>query len=127
LQRRSCRTRDIHRRHGEICGLQTTLAQLTERFPDRGKIEGSETETNYTSEVFEPYILTGNKKEDLIGKKMEGEFYDYKRKKDEKWLQDFYYHYDVFALHIPSFAIFDALYPCTFVPIEGNETSAESN
>jgi hypothetical protein len=52
---------------------------------------------------------------------------DCERKNDEKWLQDFYYHYDVFALHMPSFKMFDERYKCEFVPLPANETPAESH
>jgi hypothetical protein len=44
------------------------------------------------------------------------------QKNDETWLQDFYYHYDVFALHMPTFKKFDERYKCEFVPIGTDET-----
>ncbi|MDR2371926.1 MAG: hypothetical protein LBD60_02140 [Puniceicoccales bacterium] len=85
---------------------RTALARLTEEFPDRSrKVARSETGTGYSVG-----ILGG----------------EVPRKNDETWLKDFYYHYDVFALHMPSFKTFDERYPCEFVPIPTDETSAAS-
>jgi hypothetical protein len=83
------------------------LQQLTERFPDKNKkVKGSETDTGYKVRIRQ---------------------FDVPRKNDETWLQDLYYHYDVFALHMPSFAAFDERYKCEFVPLQAAETPAESN
>jgi hypothetical protein len=86
---------------------RTALAQLTERFPDRDKVEGDETETSYPVPI-----------------EKEGELISWERKKDEKWLQDLYYHYDVLALLMPSFEVFDKQYQCEFVPSPRNEPPA---
>jgi hypothetical protein len=40
------------------------------------------------------------------------------RQENKKFLQDFYYHYDVFAMHMASFKKFAERYPCKLVPIE---------
>jgi hypothetical protein len=85
--------------------VRAALAQLSERFPDTDP-RTNETDIGYTVPI--------------IG-------FDVERRKDEKWLQDFYYHYDVFAMHMPSFEVFDKRYPCEFVPLQENETPAESN
>jgi hypothetical protein len=91
--------------------VRTTLRQLTERFPDKTpKVEGSETETGYTVQ------LNINGKDD-----------EFNRKNDEKWLQDFFFHYDVFALHMPSFRRFDERYKLKLVPINPNEAPTISN
>ncbi|MDR0740773.1 MAG: hypothetical protein LBF34_03630 [Puniceicoccales bacterium] len=95
---------------------RTALAQLTERFPDSNKIEGSETETGYAVRT---------QRRNARGEKC-GESIDILRKNDEKWLQDLYYHYDVFALLMPSFAAFDERYKCEFVPLPTNETPPET-
>ncbi|MDR0740772.1 MAG: hypothetical protein LBF34_03625 [Puniceicoccales bacterium] len=85
--------------------VRIALAQLTERFPESGKVEGSETETGYT--VWARGV-------------------NFPRKKNEKWLQDLYYHCDVFALLMPSFEAFDERYKCEFVPIQTDETPPET-
>jgi hypothetical protein len=92
---------------------KTTLKQLSERFPDRGKVEGSETENGYTSrKIIREY------RNDQVFREIVN---DFNRKNDEKFLRDLYYHFDVFALHMPSFATFSERYPCTFVPIGENQ------
>ncbi|MDR2371927.1 MAG: hypothetical protein LBD60_02145 [Puniceicoccales bacterium] len=88
---------------------RTALAQLAERFPDRDRVEGDETETTYA-----------------IQTEVNGELMRWRRNKDEKWLQDLYYHCDVFALLMPSFEAFDERYLCEFVPLPTNETPPET-
>jgi hypothetical protein len=86
---------------------QTALAQLTEKFPDNDpRKPGTETGTGYTVRIRGSNVP---------------------RKNDKKWLQDFFFHYDVFALHMPNFQTFDERYKCEFVPLQTAEPPAESN
>jgi hypothetical protein len=91
--------------------VKTTLAELSKKFPDQEKIKGTETDNGYTAHI-QPRAWA------------EAPSAEIPRKNDEKWLQDFYYHPDVFALHMPSFAAFSERYPCTFIPIGGNQSQA---
>jgi hypothetical protein len=91
-------------KHPEVPeAAKIALAQLTQKFPDLGLIEGSETETDYVTYAISYF-------HDLHRREV-------RRKKDEKFLQDFYYHYDVFAIHMTNFKRFNERYPCAFVPI----------
>jgi hypothetical protein len=40
------------------------------------------------------------------------------QRNDKRFLEDLYYHFDVFALHMPSCAAFSERYDCSFVPIQ---------